>query len=80
MPTKQPHDHGTIGGYTNNQCRCQPCRNAWATYVKKYRQENKTRLRKQIRARNRAYTQLAKQYPTQFKTLYTQELNKETTP
>lgn len=26
--------HGTANGYGNLKCRCQPCRNAWAAYVR----------------------------------------------
>lgn len=35
-PTIRPGDgdprHGTLNGYTNLNCRCQPCRDAWAEY------------------------------------------------
>lgn len=33
--------HGTLGGYTNHACRCQPCRDAVSAYYRIYR----TRLR-----------------------------------
>ena len=26
--------HGTMNGYCNLKCRCQPCRDAWAAYFK----------------------------------------------
>lgn len=26
--------HGTIGMYTNHKCRCEDCREAWATYYR----------------------------------------------
>lgn len=29
--------HGTVHGYMHHRCRCQRCKNAWATYVKKRR-------------------------------------------
>lgn len=35
--------HGTVNGYSNLKCRCQPCRDAWADYVYRRRQE-RTRL------------------------------------
>ena len=30
--------HGTDGGYTRNQCRCQPCTKAHADALRRYRQ------------------------------------------
>lgn len=29
--------HGTLGGYTNHACRCQPCRDAVSAYYRIYR-------------------------------------------
>lgn len=28
--------HGTVGGYSNNKCRCEDCSNAWRSYKKAY--------------------------------------------
>jgi hypothetical protein len=36
--------HGSIGGYTNHDCRCECCRTAWNDYRRK--QEFKPRWRK----------------------------------
>jgi len=35
-PRSAPY-HGTVNGYTNHKCRCQPCRDAFAEYVREYR-------------------------------------------
>jgi hypothetical protein len=35
-PKNAPH-HGTVNGYTNHKCRCQPCRDAFAEYMAEYR-------------------------------------------
>ena len=48
--------HGTIGGYTNNRCRCTQCRAAWAAYVRSYRQRNPDQYQKHLE-RMRAYGQ-----------------------
>jgi hypothetical protein len=28
--------HGTVSGYTNLKCRCEPCRKAWREYMREY--------------------------------------------
>lgn len=37
--------HGTLGGYTNYRCRCQPCRDAYAAYSRDWRSRNRERSR-----------------------------------
>jgi hypothetical protein len=33
--------HGTVNGYTNLRCHCQPCKDAFAGYVRKRRAERR---------------------------------------
>ena len=33
--------HGTLGGYTNHTCRCEPCRTAAAEHARTYRAANR---------------------------------------
>ena len=40
----QDRRHGTVGGYTNNACRCERCRAANAAYVQKRRYERAAAL------------------------------------
>lgn len=37
--------HGTTGGATNHDCKCLPCRKAWAAYVARRRAERTALLR-----------------------------------
>lgn len=37
MGTKNPIKHGTYNSYTNRKCRCELCKKAASTYMKKYR-------------------------------------------
>jgi hypothetical protein len=34
IPPDDPR-HGTLNGYSNLKCRCQPCREAWASYCQR---------------------------------------------
>jgi hypothetical protein len=36
--------HGSVNGYSNLRCRCQPCRDAWAALLKTYRAKRAARL------------------------------------
>lgn len=40
--------HGTASHYSNRQCRCQPCKTAWATSQRRYRE--KCRLQRVVMA------------------------------
>ena len=35
--------HGSVNGYSNLACRCQPCKNAWAAAVRKRKAERTLR-------------------------------------
>lgn len=37
-------DHG-LSKYTNERCRCEICRAAWATYMREYRRSEEPRLK-----------------------------------
>lgn len=44
---RAPVGHGeTCHHYTNNGCRCDPCRAAWAAYMRRRKQERKEALRR----------------------------------
>lgn len=51
MPRGDGLIHGTLGGYTNYRCRCQPCRDAYAAYSRDWRARNPERA-KAISQRN----------------------------
>jgi hypothetical protein len=36
--------HGTRNGYSNQQCRCDECRAAWATYARDLRRRKREAL------------------------------------
>lgn len=36
--------HGTLNGYSNQRCRCDACRAAWAAYTSKLRERRSTTL------------------------------------
>src|SRR4029079_16230482 len=36
--------HGTTGGYTNHDCRCDDCRAAWTSYTRDARKSRYARL------------------------------------
>lgn len=46
-PARPPRDpwHGTLGGYTNQGCRCRRCSEAHALYWKSYRRDHAEVLR-----------------------------------
>ena len=36
--------HGSTDGYSNHKCRCQPCRDAWADYIRDLRRVRRQRF------------------------------------
>lgn len=55
-PTKAQPWHGTLGGYTNHRCRCEPCRRVWAEYHRHYRAKTSVRTRKVLENERTAQT------------------------
>lgn len=35
------HVHGTVSGYTDYNCPCTPCKEAWAEYQREYRRRDR---------------------------------------
>lgn len=46
--------HGTVDGYTNHDCNCDPCAGAWAGYMRDYRRRNGLTINARRRAMRRA--------------------------
>ena len=46
--------HGTVDGYTNHDCGCDPCSAAWASYMQEYRAKNRRTINARRRANRRA--------------------------
>lgn len=59
MPRGDGLVHGTLGGYTNYRCRCQPCRDAYAAYSRDWRRRNPERSREIQRRASRSPRRVA---------------------
>lgn len=68
--------HGTVDGYTNHDCGCEPCSAAWARYMQEYRAKNGRLINARRRANRRAkrLTRLGQSY--NLDDLIKEELNR----
>lgn len=80
--TTTPKPCGTTAAYSRHISRgeepCADCRRAWAEARRKSREDpdKRAKYNRQMRARNRALSRLAKRHPAMYLTLYAEELDR----
>lgn len=68
--------HGTLDGYTNHDCNCPPCAQAWAGYMREYRRKNRLTINARRRAMRRARVMAATGEPYDMDELLAEEMQR----
>lgn len=70
--------HGSVEGYTNHECNCPPCSEAWRVYMADYRAKNRVVINARRRARRRFSELVARGEPADLEALVEEELGEST--